>query len=59
MSNIVGEMTARLVKGLEDQRTRETTVIALSPHGKRVAAMLTELCKDVEVAVEDISKETP
>ena len=59
VSNIVGEMTARgLVKGLEDQKDKRRTVIALSPHGKRVAAMLTELCKDVEVAVEDISKET-
>ena len=52
-------MTARgLVKSLEDQKDKRRTVIALSPHGKRVAAMLTELCKDVEVAVEDISKET-
>ena len=59
VSNIVGEMTARgLVKSLEDQKDKRRTVIALSPHGKRVAAMLTELCKDVEVAVEDISKET-
>ena len=43
-------MTARgLVKGLEDQKDKIRTVIALSPHGKRVAAMLTELCKDLSL----------
>lgn len=60
VSNIVKEMTAKgLVKWVEDKADKRRTVITLSSRGKKVAAMLTELCKDVEVAVEGISKETP
>lgn len=59
VSNIVREMTARgLIKEIEDKADKRRTVITLSSRGERIATMLTELCKDVEVAVESISKET-
>ena len=59
VSNIVREMTAKgLIKGIEDKTDKRRTVITLSSRGKHIATMLTELCKDVEVAVECISKET-
>ena len=52
-------MTAKgLIKGIEDKTDKRRTVITLSSRGKHIATMLTELCKDVEVAVECISKET-
>ena len=59
VSNIVREMTAKgLIKGIEDKTDKRRTVITLSSRGKHIATMLTELCKDVEVAIECISKET-
>lgn len=59
VSNIVREMkTKGLIKGIEDKTDKRRTVIALSSRGKHIATMLTELCKDVEVAVEGISGET-
>lgn len=59
VSNIVREMAAKgLIKTIEDTTDKRRTVITLSPRGKHTAAMLTELCKDVEVAVESICKQT-
>lgn len=58
VSNIVREMVAKgLIKGSEDKSDKRRTVIALSSRGKEITDMLKELCRDVEVAVESISKE--
>lgn len=59
VSNIASEMMAAgLITALEDESDRRRTVMSLSPHGEEIAAMLTDICKDVEVAVESISSQT-
>lgn len=59
VSNIVKEMIAgKLVKDVADTPDRRCTVIALSSCGRKICESLAEVCSDVAVAVESVSRAT-
>ncbi len=59
VSTIVKEMSARgIVTETPDDGDRRRSLIGLSPYGKEMARELTVQCRDVEKAVEQLSKES-
>lgn len=59
VSNIVKEMTAaKFVQEVPDKDDRRRTVIALSPEGRALCALLPEVCGDVSAAVDEVSQST-
>lgn len=59
VSHIAGEMIAKkLVKGENDKKDKRRNLIFLSQKGMKTAEMLKEAVKDVQTAVESISKNT-
>ena len=59
VSNIVKEMAAgKLIREVADKTDKRRTTIALSPQGRKVCGMLTEVCEDVATAVGEVSDAT-
>jgi len=59
VSNIVKEMIAgNLIREVADKTDKRRTTIALSPYGREVCDKLAEVCGDVAVAVEEVSRAT-
>lgn len=59
VSNIVKEMAGgKLIKEVADKQDKRRTVVALSDKGKRLCALLPEMCADVAAAVEEVSRAT-
>lgn len=59
VSNIVKEMVKeRLIREAADQTDRRRTTIVLTPQGRRICGILADTCKDVAVAVDEVSYTT-
>lgn len=59
VSNMVKEMTAvKLIKAVSDKTDKRRTTIALSARGRKTCDRLAEACKDVTIAVEEVSGAT-
>lgn len=59
VSNMVKEMMAvKLIKAVSDNTDKRRTTIALSARGRKTCEKLAEACKDVMIAVEDVSSAT-
>lgn len=59
VSNIVKEMTAgKFIREVADKTDKRRTTIVLSPRGRKMCDLLTEVCDDVATAVEEVSDAT-